>query len=110
MTGVGAPCEAIWGAHRRGKREEAQVGGRQGGTVGGGSVAAALSVLLVSACYTWEESRRKEKRGKRKEEGKEKKKWKKIPNMEIFEKIKDNLWSWSKIIFIKESICLIINK
>jgi hypothetical protein len=44
--------EELIGEGREREGEEAQVGGRQGGTVGGGSVAAALSVLLVSACYT----------------------------------------------------------
>jgi hypothetical protein len=80
----------------------------EGGILEGGSVAAPLSVLLVSACYTWEESRKEEgeeKRDKRKEEGKKTTKEKR----KIFQtwkfskrKRKDNLWSLSKIIFVKE--------
>jgi hypothetical protein len=53
----------------------------------------------------WEKAaggRRKEKGEEKKEkEGKEEKKEK---NMENFQKIKDNLWSWSKIIFVQKKL------
>jgi hypothetical protein len=61
-------------------------------------------VLLLHAVRERKAGRRKEKKTEKRKEGKEKKQRKKgkISNLKISEKIKDNLWSWSKIIFVKE--------
>jgi hypothetical protein len=59
--------------------------------------------LLVA----WEENRwkekRREEREKKRRRGKRRKKERNFfSNLEISEKIKDTLWSWSKIIFVEE--------
>jgi hypothetical protein len=122
VVGVGAPWPARRSSSERGKsgKEEGWGGagrGRHGGCQGchgeGLLGAAAGSWLLcavrcaVGACCTWEEDteerekKRKEKEGKGKKERK-RKKYGKFLKLENFWKIKDNLWCWSKIIFVQE--------
>jgi hypothetical protein len=97
-----------------GRRGEGAAGGARGAVGGGGGCYGGKlrpgCSSVPSMLLAWEENRRKQKRReegekKRRREGKQKKtkkKGKKIPNVKISEKIKDNLWSWSKIIFVKE--------
>jgi hypothetical protein len=114
---------SIIGSSPERRKEEGREGtawGRHGGScIGEGSrpftraalfmraLCSVASVCCVCSAPTWEEENSmKEKRRKRRKrirEGKKKKKWEKFINTEIFGKIiKDNLWSWPKIIFIKE--------
>jgi hypothetical protein len=71
--------------------------GREGGAPGA-TARGARGLLLSSVRAALLEEERGKRREKRNEEGKgEKEKWEKI-----LEKIKDNLWGWSQIIFVKE--------
>jgi hypothetical protein len=99
---------------RRGKEERGRgallgvrLGEREGCRRGAGACSLAARLLSV---VREKETRRRKKKERRKEkkrrrEGKKKKKKRKMrifPNLEISEKIKDNLWSWLEIIFVKE--------
>jgi hypothetical protein len=90
--GLGATWGAARGHHGRGCRRC--------------SLLAASCSLLRAVCRKETGRRREEKRREEREEKKKGKKEKKemnfFLNLEISEKIKDNLWSWSKIIFVKE--------
>jgi predicted RNA-binding protein with RPS1 domain len=59
--------------------------------------AATCSLLVVREKQEGERSGKKKRKEMKRKKGK-------------FRKIKDNLRSWSKIIFVKKVICLIINK
>jgi hypothetical protein len=78
--------------------------GHHGGRATRALVAAPCSVRSLAARMRNKTAGRKEKRreGKEKKKGRKKRKIGKKSNLEIYEKIKDNLWSWSKIIFVKE--------
>jgi hypothetical protein len=115
MAGVGAPLMAACQARERGERGErrrwagARLGARLGAwewLLGGGAQEGGLGVgcLCCSrACWSGgrREGRRKQK--ERRKEKEEKKRYGKNFKLENFWKIKDNLWSWSKIIFYKKS-------
>jgi hypothetical protein len=114
MAGVGALWSTMGNSPERGERG---TGGGEGGwgTMGRGCYGGARWLLLYLCCScaarafcTWEKARRREEKGEEKEkekeekEKKQKKKYEKISKLKIFKKIKDNLWSWSKIIFVQE--------
>jgi hypothetical protein len=106
-----------WRARRRGRERGER---RQGARLGGGGREGAMG----RGCYggeffcTWEEElnmrkkrRRKERRKRKGRKRKEKrKKYGNFSKSENFQKIKDNLWSWSNIILYKKGINLIIIK
>jgi hypothetical protein len=109
MAGVEAP----WVAHgelagegmERGNGKRGR-GSRREGCRGLGFCSCSL---LHEFCCSWEETGRRKKRRKRKEKKKGKKEKKErnfFPDLEISEKIKDTLRSWSKIIFIEERYLL----
>jgi hypothetical protein len=120
MAGVGASMGAhgeLTGEGKEGEGEGGEGGAPRGRSMGRGRAAGGVPwggwalfpcsccCYVLSACCAWETGRRKERKKKRKE-----KKRKKEKNKEIFRKIKDNLWSWSKNIFVQKVIGLIINK
>jgi hypothetical protein len=111
MAGVGASMGAhgeLTGEGKEGEGEGGEGGaprgrsmgrGRAAGGVPWGGTVSLLVLLLRSLCLPCVRNR-KEKGEEKEKEGKEKKKRK---NKEIFWKIKDNLWSWSKNIFVQKS-------
>jgi hypothetical protein len=100
------------GVERHGEREGSRrglVGVAWEGAAGAVSCSCCFSLLHVF-CFYVSVRRRKQQEGEEKKGKKKKKRMKEnnekreqFVNMEIFrKKIKDNLWSWSKIIFVKE--------
>jgi hypothetical protein len=106
MAGLEAPWELMERSPERGNGKRGMGRGLGGGMAGGGGAwrCCAAHELSVVCVLNVRKERRKKKGEEKEKEGKEKKKRKEknenLFKLENFWKIKDNLWSWLKIIFV----------